>query len=135
MALNINAEHRLVTVDDSGITSVSVCLCGRSWVAIGEERIQDARYEHAKHVFNAGSAMVGGIGNGRVRQMPVRSDFPNFVTPPPGRPEGGGVSAEERRREIEQLQAAGLSLSEAAMTLGLTVTYVRKVLSANSQKE
>lgn len=131
VALNINAEHRLLLVDDSGISSVSLCLCGRSWVGVGDYRNRTVRYEHAVHVFEASNAMV--VSAGRVRVEPEWEEYQNIPSPPKGRPPGG-PSGKERRAQVAQMMNEGISLPEIAAKLNLTVDHIRKVLSAISQE-
>lgn len=131
MAANINMEHRLVVVDDSGISAVAVCLCGRSWVGVGDERSRLVRYEHALHVFDAGGALVG--NSGRLRVEPVWGETPNFPTPTRGKPFGPNDGA-ARREQVRTLAAEGKTIPEIAMELQLTVGHTRRVLSAVSQE-
>lgn len=132
-ALNANAEHRLVVVDDSGISSVALCFCGRSWVATGPDRVRDARYEHATHVFSAGSAMAG--SSGRARALPERDELPNTPTPPKGRPVGSSANATSRRHEIGALFAQGIEAESIASSLQISLAYVERVLSGISQEK
>ncbi|MGF6821172.1 hypothetical protein M2317_000058 [Microbacterium sp. ZKA21] len=46
-------EHKLTLLDDSGITSVAVCVCGRTFIGVGPERNGDARIELAVHAHTA----------------------------------------------------------------------------------
>src|SRR5690606_5651961 len=110
MAVNTTTEHALQVCDDSGISSVAVCVCGRSWIGVGDERCRMARCEHTLHLFEAGEALVG--NSGRLRVEPVWGEIPDCPTPARGRPSGGGVSAEDRKREVVALMADGLSQAE-----------------------
>lgn len=126
MGVNINAEHRLVAVDDSGISSVALCACGRSWVSVGEERVQEARYQHARHVYEASYALIENTS--RPRSEPVRGEMSPAPTNPRGRPMFGGVSRAERIQQVAALRSEGRTSSEIASILGLGIAYVQKVV-------
>lgn len=132
MAVNTNAEHSLKVVDDSGISSVGVCSCGRSWVGVGDERCRLVRYEHALHVFDAGGALVG--NSGRLRVEPIWGEMPNYPTPEKGRPIGGPSGA-ERRDQVRLLLAEGKTPSEIAIALQLGLRWTQKMLSVISQED
>lgn len=131
MATNINVEHNLQVCDDSGISSVAVCVCGRSWIGVGAERCRMARFEHALHVYDAGGAIVG--SSGRLRVYPEWDETPNYPTPARGKPAGPNAGA-ERREQIRLLAAGGRSAKEIAVELQLGLRWVQKTLSAISQE-
>lgn len=130
-AVNINLEHRLSVVDDSGISSVAVCLCGRSWVGVGDERNRLVRFEHALHVYNSGSALVG--SSGRLRGEPEWDETPNYPTPARGKPFGPNAGA-ERREQVRRLALEGKSAKEIAIEMQLGLRWAQKTLSAISQE-
>lgn len=45
------AEHQHLEQDDSGFTSVVVCVCRKSFLGFGEDRIADARAQLSAHIM------------------------------------------------------------------------------------
>src|SRR5690606_15792758 len=76
--------HAIAEQDDSGISSVLVCRCGRSFIGAGPSRMREVRWQHAQHAY---SVSLYGEGHG-FRSVPVPEDYDA---------PGGGVRRSRKR--------------------------------------
>lgn len=68
--------HALTTLDDSGLTTVAQCKCGKAWITYGPHRIQDATYQHALHAYDhALTQRQGKPGKGAWPTPPNPEDY------------------------------------------------------------
>jgi hypothetical protein len=63
--------HARAFQDDSGVSSVVVCFCGRSFLAFGADRWRDAQRAHEAHRYSAALQLWQGRGGRLPRKKAI----------------------------------------------------------------